>query len=86
MLLAALCLERDPHELADEIGDGGGVALKRVLTDAVNDRMRPIRRRRADLIADRGYLRDILRAGTETARAMAIDTLDAVRKLMHTAY
>ena len=86
VLLAALCLERDPHELADEICDGGGVALKRVLTDAINDRLRPVRRRRADLIADRGYLREILRAGADTARATAIDTLDAVRDLMHTAY
>ena len=29
VLLAALCLERDPHEVAEEIGDGGAAALKR---------------------------------------------------------
>ena len=86
VLLAALCLERDPHELADEIGDGGGVALKQVLTDAVNDRMSLVRRRRRELIRDRGYLHEVLRTGNETARATAIDTLEQVRELMHTVY
>ena len=86
VLLAALCLERDPHELAEELGDGGAVALKQLLTEAVNERLRSVRRRRRELIHDRGYLREVLRTGTETARAAAIDTLDEVRQLMHTVY
>ncbi len=84
--LAALCLERDPHDVADEIGNGGGVALKQVLTEAVNERLRPVRRRRDALIEDRGYLREVVRTGTEAARAMAVDTLNSVRELMHTVY
>ncbi len=86
VLLAALCLERDPQELADEIGDAGAAGLKRVVTEAVNERMRPTRARRRALIEDRGYLRQVLRDGTETARAMAAETLAAVQRLMHTAY
>ncbi len=86
VLLAALCLERDPIEVADDIGDGGAAELKRVLVEAINERLRPVRARRAALIEDRGYLRDVLRAGTETSRAIAADTLDNVRRLMHTTY
>ncbi len=86
VLLAALCLERAPHDVADEIGNGGSVALKQVLTEAVNERLRPVRSRRDALVRDRGYLREVLRTGTETARAIAVDTLDSVRELMHTVY
>jgi tryptophanyl-tRNA synthetase len=86
VLLAALCLDRDPHEVADDIGDAGAAGLKTVLADAVNERLRPARIQRAAVIEDRGYLRDVLRAGTETARAIAAETLDNVRRLMHTTY
>ena len=86
VLLAALCLDRDPHEVADDVGDAGAAGLKRVLAEAVNERLRPVRIRRAAVIEDRGYLRDVLRAGTETARAIAAETLDNVRRLMHTTY
>jgi tryptophanyl-tRNA synthetase len=86
VLLGALCLERDPRGLADEIGDGGAAGLKRVVTDAVNERLRPIRARRSALIQDRGYLREVLHDGTGTARAMAAETLATVQRLMHTAY
>jgi tryptophanyl-tRNA synthetase len=86
LLLAALCLERDPDELADEIADSGAAGLKRLTTDAVNERFGPIRARRSALIRERGYLRDVLEAGTEATRATAAATLDAVRQLMHTAY
>ncbi len=86
VLLAALCLEREPGELAEEIDGGGAAMLKRVVTEAVNERLRPIRTLRSTLIEDRTALREVLMAGTETARAMAVDTLESVRRLMHTAY
>ena len=35
---------------------------------------------------DRGRLRAVLREGNERARAIAADTLAAVRRLMHTDY
>src|SRR5882724_1024293 len=43
VLLAALCLDRDPVEVADEIGDGGASALKATVTEAVNGRFAAIR-------------------------------------------
>jgi tryptophanyl-tRNA synthetase len=38
-----------PAELAGEIGDNGAARLKAVVTEAVNERLAPIRARRADL-------------------------------------
>ena len=35
--LAAMCLDRDPVAIAEEIGDGGGGGLKKLVTAAVND-------------------------------------------------
>jgi tryptophanyl-tRNA synthetase len=86
VLLAALCLERDPGEVAAEIGGGGAMTLKRVVAEAVNERLRPVRSLRNTLIQDRTGLREVLAAGTERAKAMAADTLAGVRQLMHTAY
>jgi tryptophanyl-tRNA synthetase len=86
VLLAALCRGCDPRAVAEEIGDGGAVALKAAVTDAVNDRFAGIRARRAELAADTGYLRSVLAAGNETARSFATETLLAVRELMHQRY
>ena len=49
--------------MAEEIGDGGGGTLKKVVTDAVNEFFAPIRARRVELAADPGYLLDVLRTG-----------------------
>jgi tryptophanyl-tRNA synthetase len=86
VLLAALCLDRDPGSVAEEIGDGGAAKLKRLVTEAVNEYFSEIRKRRAELISDRGYLRRILLAGNERARTIAEETLTDVRRLMHTVY
>ncbi|MCX4675932.1 tryptophan--tRNA ligase [Streptomyces sp. NBC_01433] len=82
VLLAALCLGRDPHGVADEIGDGGGAALKRTVTDAVNTHLAPIRARRAEYARDMAYVRSVLRAGNERANVLAEATLDEVRGAM----
>ncbi len=86
MLLAALCQDRDPLRVAAEIGDGGAAALKRTVTEAVNEYLAPMRARRAELGRDRGELRRILRAGNERARAVAEQTLDEVRAAMGTVF
>jgi tryptophanyl-tRNA synthetase len=86
VLLAALCLERAPQEIAQEIGDGGAAELKRVVVEAVNERLRPVRSRRSELIEDRAKLRQTVMAGSEIARGMAVETLEKVRLLMHTVY
>ncbi|MES9602221.1 MULTISPECIES: tryptophan--tRNA ligase [Actinomadura] len=82
VLLAALCQDRDPHAVAAEIGDGGSAALKKVVTDSVNEFLRPIRARRAELAADRAYLRQVLAEGDERANAIADRTLAEVREAM----
>ena len=86
VLLAALCLDRDPVAVADEIGDGGAAALKRMVTDAVNDRFASIRARRAGLAADPAYPRQVLRDGCGRARAIAQQTLAEVSAAMGTRY
>src|ERR1700733_9839725 len=86
VLLAALCLERDPAAVAAEIGDGGAALLKRVVTDAVNERFAAVRARRAELAADPGYARQVLRDGCARARAVAAATLEDVRDAMGMRY
>jgi len=86
VLLAALCLDRDPVAVAAEIGDGGAALLKRVVTDAVNERFAPVRARRAELAADPGYARQVLRDGCGRARALAAATLEEVRDAMGMRY
>ncbi|MET7857915.1 tryptophan--tRNA ligase [Streptomyces sp. NPDC005318] len=82
VLLAALCLDRDPYAVAEEIGDGGGAALKRTVTDAVNTLLAPVRARRAEYAQDTAYVRSVLRAGNERANAVAEETLAEVRAVM----
>lgn len=86
VLLAALCLDRDPTAVADELGDAGGGGLKKLVTEAVNERFAPVRARRAELLADPGALRQVLRDGNERANAVAEATLDDVRTAMSMVY
>ncbi len=86
VLIAALCRDQDPDDLAREIGEGGAVALKAVVTEALNERFAGIRARRAELAADPGYLREVLAEGNERARAIAGETLADVRRLMYMRY
>jgi tryptophanyl-tRNA synthetase len=84
--LASLCVGTPPEAIADEVGDGGATALKGLLTEALNAYLAPVRARRALLVREPSYLRSVLRDGNERARALAAETLDGVRELMHTAY
>ena len=86
VLLAALCRGEAPETIAAEVGDGGASALKALATEAVNERLAPLRARRAELVRDPAHLRAVLHDGNERARALAADTLAAVRRLMHTDY
>ena len=86
VLLAALCLGRDPREVAADIGGGGGAALKTVLTTAVNDLLAPVRARRAEYARDLGYVRQVLRDGNERANEIAAATLAEVQGVMGMRY
>jgi tryptophanyl-tRNA synthetase len=86
VLLTALCRREAPEAIAEEVGDRGAAALKALLTEAVNERLRPIRRRRAELLREPGHMLDVLRAGNRRAREVAAHTLLDVRRCMHMAY
>jgi tryptophanyl-tRNA synthetase len=86
LLLTGLCEDLDPAELAEQIGSRGAAELKRRAIEAINERLRPIRDRRAALMGDRGYLRAVLHEGSAAARAIAQDTLRHVSAAMHTDY
>ena len=86
VLLAALCLGRDPREVAADIGGGGAAALKEVVTTAVNDLLAPVRARRAAYARDLGYVRQVLRDGNERANQIASATLAEVRSAMAMRY
>jgi tryptophanyl-tRNA synthetase len=86
VLLAALCAGRDPAELADQIGTGGAARLKAIATEAVNERLAPIRARRAQLATDLGYVRQVLRDGNARASEIAEATLAEVRTAMGMSY
>jgi tryptophanyl-tRNA synthetase len=81
VLLAALCQDRDPAEVAAQIR-GGAAELKRVVTESVNEYFRPIRAHRAELSTDPGFLRAVLRAGNARAASIASGTLAEVHALM----
>src|SRR5690625_1846239 len=84
--IAGSCTDRDPKEIAEEIGDGGGAKLKAVVTEAVNERLRPIRATRAELVSDRAYLASVLQQGNERANETAEETRDEVRQAMDKIY
>nr|WP_203593940.1 tryptophan--tRNA ligase [Streptomyces sp. SID9124] len=86
LLLAALCEDRTPQQVADDIGPAGAAALKRTVTEAVNEYLAPIRARRAEYARDRAYIRRTLREGNERARAVADATLAEVRAAMSSDY
>jgi tryptophanyl-tRNA synthetase len=86
VLLAALSLDRDPHEVAAEVGGGGAAALKKLVTTAVNDVLAPVRARRAEYARDPGYVRQVLRDGNQRANEIAAVTLSEVLAAMGMTY
>ena len=83
---AALCTGRSEVEIAAEIGNDGAGALKRYVTESVNEYLAPIRERRAELESKPDYIREILREGNARANAIAEETLVEVREAMHMVY
>ena len=55
-------------------------------TEAVNEHLRPLRRRRAQLATDRAHLREVLHRGNARANEVADVTLRGVREAMDMAY
>ncbi len=78
------CLdELKEHYTRGGLGDG---TCKKLLYNILNARLEPIRQRRAEWEKDIPAVYDILRRGTEDARAVAAQTLDEVRRAMKINY
>src|SRR5699024_5601890 len=84
--IASSCSGQAPEEIAAEVGDGGGAKLKAVVTEAVNERLRPIRAKRIELVNDPSYLASVLAAGNARANETAETTLTEVREAMGMVY
>nr|WP_240895637.1 tryptophan--tRNA ligase [Kineococcus siccus] len=82
LLTAALCTGTSPEAVAERIGDGGAAVLKATVVEAVNEHLRPLRRRRRELARDDAHLRAVLAAGNEHANAVADRTLATVQEAM----
>lgn len=83
LMLISLCTGEDPQAIAERIGDGGGGMLKRLLTEVLNETLRPLRTRRQQLEAQPDYIRQVLLDGAAHAREIAAHTLDEVRTAMN---
>ena len=67
-------------------GGLGDVMCKNFLNAVLNETLEPIRNRRKELEKDIPYVYEVLRKGSEVARAAAADTLAAVKRAMKINY
>jgi tryptophanyl-tRNA synthetase len=81
LLMAALCSDRTPQDVAAEVGEGAA-RLKAVVTEAVNEHLRPIRARRRELGRQPDVVDAVLAAGLDRARPLAVATLQRVHEAM----
>ncbi|MBR4463578.1 MAG: tryptophan--tRNA ligase [Treponema sp.] len=81
--IISLCTGEAPELIAERIGDGGGGMLKSTLTEALNEELRPLRAKRAELENQPELIRQVLLEGVEKARAIARQTLEEVRHVMN---
>ncbi len=72
-----------PEAIAEAIGDGGAGKLKALLTEQLNEFLRPLRTRRRELEKDIPYVRKSIDKGIERARAVGEQTLLEVRDVMN---
>ena len=57
--------------------------LKTVLTEALNEELRPLRAKRSELEKNMDYIRSVLKEGVVQAREIAVKTLEEVRSVMN---
>ncbi len=67
-------------------GGLGDMMIKNFLNAVLNDTLEPIRTRRKELEQDIPYVYEVLRKGSETARAAAAETLTDVKRSMRINY
>ena len=67
-------------------GGLGDVKVKKFLNNVMQETLEPIRTRRQELARDPDAIMEILRAGSETAKAAAAQTLDKMKHAMMIDY
>jgi tryptophanyl-tRNA synthetase len=83
--LIALVSGATPERIASDIGVGGAGQLKGMLTETLNEYLRPFRARRKEFESNMDYIRAVLLAGVKQARLVAEQTLTEVRQVMNMA-
>ncbi|MCF0241648.1 MAG: tryptophan--tRNA ligase [Treponema sp.] len=83
LTLISLCTGEEPELIASQIGEGGGGMLKNTLTEALNEKLKPLREERKRLEADPAYIQKVLLTGAAKAREIGVKTLDEVRTAMN---
>ena len=83
---AALCTGRTEVEIAEEIGNDGSGALKKYVTEAVNEFMAPHRARREELAHDMDHVKEVLHEGNKRMNEIANETLGEVCEAMGMVY
>jgi tryptophanyl-tRNA synthetase len=87
LLLTSLCTGEEPATIAARIGDGGSGTLKKILTEALNEHLAPIRARRVELARDAPtVVRHTLQTGIADANRVADATLREIRRVMNMDY
>ena len=86
LLLTSLCTGQAPEVIAEEVADRGSGELKTRLSEALNERLRPMRERRREIGEDPVFLGTLLARGNERAREIADETLGQLRQLMDMNY
>jgi tryptophanyl-tRNA synthetase len=84
--LISLASGEAPEAIAKNIGSGGGLKLKKVLTETLNETLRPLRSRRKALESNPDYICQVLDAGVRQARMVGEQTLLEVRQAMNMEY
>ena len=87
--LDAFCKDKDTLEEMKahyRRGGLGDVKVKRYLNDILQAELEPIRARRKELEKNKDYLYEVLRKGSDNARAVAAQTLSEVRDAMGIEY
>ncbi|MBR7064388.1 MAG: tryptophan--tRNA ligase [Treponema sp.] len=79
LMLISLCTGEAPEDIASKIGDAGAGRLKSLLTESLNEKLKPIREERKRLEQDMSYIESVLKEGVKGARLIAQKTLDEVR-------
>ena len=81
--LISLMSNKEPEEIAKEIGNGGANMLKEKLIDITDKFLEPMRERRKAVENDKTYINNILKKGIERTRYEASKTLAQVLKTMN---